>query len=218
MLAHVEITEESEEFQNAITLYTESFLPIERIPVESIVSMLKEDKNYHMYVTKIKDVTVGFSLLYVFGDLKIGFLAYMAVDQKYRGKNIGSQIFYHVFEECKKLIDTPIGLLMEIQRSDVGNVEEATKRKKRISFYSRLGANLLKDVNHFLIPQQGYDNLELVHLMIKPYGEMHSLTKKQVLEYINSIYKKIYRYDKEDVIKKIEKNMPLKIDLVSIEQ
>jgi hypothetical protein len=108
-----------------------------------------------------------------------------------------------------------IGLVIEIQRENVPNLQEReiNGRKNRIRFYMKMGAKILERVNYFLPPIQYGTEPEEMYLMIKPLDEIHYLPKESVLQYIEAIYSTIYQYQAKDLLDTISQQLPSKIIL-----
>jgi len=81
----------SNEFDQVLNIYSVSFPPVETKPVEKILDLLKGD-DYHLYIAMEKSKVLGFSLLYVFNDLKIGLLDYTQ-SQFFKDKISENQMF-----------------------------------------------------------------------------------------------------------------------------
>lgn len=204
---------DSLEFKLSMDIYKCSFPSNETRPVKNVIEMLKNDTNYHLYISLNDNSVVGVSLLYIFRSLRIGLLDYMAVLPDYQGRGTGKELFNFTFEKFSYVVPNGIGLLMEIQREKVVDPLEGTVRKNRIRFYNRLGAKLLDGVNYLLPPMQDGIEAEELYLMIKPIEEIHYLRKESVVQYIKTIYTTIYQYTDSDLLDKISRKLPEKIML-----
>ncbi|PWU80618.1 MAG: hypothetical protein DLM72_11270 [Candidatus Nitrosopolaris wilkensis] len=56
---------DSFEFEQSLDIYKSSFPSNGTRPVERVVVMLKNDKNYHLYTSVINNSVVGISLMYI---------------------------------------------------------------------------------------------------------------------------------------------------------
>lgn len=188
------------EFKKSLDIYKSSFPSNETRPVEKVVKMLKDDKDYHLFIAfDNSNSVVGISLLYAFKSLHIGLLDYMAVDPNYQRKGIGRELFRFTLQDLSSLNPLVIGLIMEIQKEDVPDPEDSRMRKDRIRFYSQLGAKVLDGIN-YLLPSQNRGKPEEMYLMIVPFKEIHSLPKRSVIQYVNAIYSTIYQYENKDLL------------------
>lgn len=205
----------SKEFEQALHIYSTSFPAVETKPIEKVVHMLKNDENYHLYVVTENNIVVGFSLMYVFRDLDAGLLDYMAVIPERRGSGLGKRVFTYTFDQFCSILKSPLGLLLEIQNETSDNLPDQIKRKRRILFYTKLGAKLLNGVNYLIPPQHG-DKPEETYLMIAVAQKIKSFSHDLVTQFINAIYKRVYDYQKNDLIEKIVQTMPKTIDLTEL--
>lgn len=166
-------------------LYTASFPSAQIRPIEIITKMLELDPNYHLFGVRIHNSIVGFSLLYTFNDLKFAFLDYLAIDRKYRGCGIGSELFRYILNSCCTLMENHIGLIFEVQRGG-SNSSEPDKngiRQRRILFYTRFGAKIFEGL-HYLLPNAHGGEPEDMYLMMVPNLDIPYITKNSVIRII----------------------------------
>jgi len=206
---------DSLEFKQSLEIYKSSFPSNETRSIEKVVAMLKDDRDYHLFIAKNNSFVVGISLLYVFRSLNIVLLDYMAVSPNYQRRGIGKDLFTYTLQWCSSQIVNIIGLLMEIQKENVPDLHESLIRKNRISFYARLGAKVLDGVN-YLLPSQDNGEPEEMYLMIAPLTELHSLPKCSVIQYVSMIYSTIYQYKDNDLLNITFSHLPTTIMLRDI--
>jgi ribosomal protein S18 acetylase RimI-like enzyme len=216
MIAEEEIQHfDTSEFKESLKLYESSFPPNETRPVGKVVEMLKNDENYHLYISLDHNEVVGISLMYAFRSLSIGLLDYLAVDPDYRGSGIGKKLFKFTLEKFKSNTANGVGILIEVQRENVVDVREKNLRERRIWFYTRIGAKIMDGVNYILPPIHDGSSSEEMYLMIRPLGELHWLSKESVLRYIQAIYSTIYQYQEKDLLSIISQKLPARINMVN---
>jgi ribosomal protein S18 acetylase RimI-like enzyme len=204
------------EFKKSLIIYQSSFPPNETRPIEKVVEMLKDDKNYHLLIALNNDSVLGISLLYMFKNLKLGFLDYMAVSPNHQRKGIGTELFKYTIKKCYSELSDVNGLLLEVQKENISDLKESRKRKDRIRLYTRLGVKLLNGVN-YLLPSQNDGNLEEMYLMIKPLAAINSLSKLTVFQYVDALYSKIYQYENSnDLLTKVFKNIPTTVNICDL--
>jgi Acetyltransferase (GNAT) domain len=110
---------------------------------------------------------IGISLLYIFDNLKMALLDYMAVTPNFQRRGIGRKLFEFTNNEFNRCIPDNIGMFLEVPKENVFDPDELLKRKRRIQFYSSLGVKVLKSVNYLLPIQVNGDTAEEMYLMIK---------------------------------------------------
>ena len=142
------------EFEELRNIYVSTF-PLENAKqldtyINHIHDMLKNDNRYHLYGTLEKRSMIGISLLYVFENLKMALLDYMAVTPNFQRRGIGRKLFEFTNNEFNRLIPDDMGLLLEVPKENISDPNEWLKRKKRIQFYSNFGVKVLKGVNYLL--------------------------------------------------------------------
>jgi GNAT superfamily N-acetyltransferase len=115
-----------------------------------VIEMLRNDKNYYLFISIHNESVIGISLMYTFTYLKIGLLDYIAVTPDYQGKGIGKMLFKFSLHKLEKLVSNVNGLLIEVQRENLSNSLEDIARKNRIRFYMGLGAKIVVGVDYLL--------------------------------------------------------------------
>jgi GNAT superfamily N-acetyltransferase len=211
-LTHIE----SEELRS---IYVSTF-PLENakqldIYTNHILNMLRNDKRYHLYVAIEGRAMIGISLLYIFENLKMALLDYMAITPDFQRHGIGRKLFEFTNNEFNRFIPNNIGMLLEVPKENVFDPDEFLRRKRRLQFYSRLGVKVLKGVNYLLPIQVNGDAAEEMYLMIKPSKNITSISKKSIVNFIDSVYTDVYDYRKDDLLSKTSANLP---DVINIEE
>jgi GNAT superfamily N-acetyltransferase len=204
------------EFKQSLNLYQSSFPPNETRSIEKVITMLKDDENYHLFIAQDNSSVIGISLLYIFKKLKVALLDYMAVSTRYQRKGIGKALFEFTIKKCSCYVSGIIGLLIEVQKENGANLKENNRRKRRIKFYTQLGVKVLNGVN-YLLPSQNEGNLEEMYLMMRPLVKIDSLSKVFVFRYISAIYSTIYKYENNDLLAKLFGTMPTIVHLRDLE-
>jgi GNAT superfamily N-acetyltransferase len=206
----------SPQFAESIRLYEHSFPPYETRATEKIKEMLRCDNNYHLFASLgIDNKVIGISLMYTFKDLGFGLLDYMAVTPDCQNKGIGTEIFKFTLDEFKSHIPNGIGLLLEIQKENIPDLEETERKKrvKRINFYKQLGVKNLEGVNYLLPPLQPNSQTEEMYMMIRPVMKTLYLSKESTTGVIDAIYSRIYEYKDGNLLDTVVHRIPEKIFL-----
>ncbi|MFY9964594.1 MAG: GNAT family N-acetyltransferase [Nitrososphaeraceae archaeon] len=205
-----------EEFEELRNIYLSTF-PLKNAKqldgyVNHIYDMLRYDNRYHLYAALEGRSMIGISLLYVFENLKMALLDYMAITPNFQRGGIGKKLFEFTDNKFNHLIPDNIGMLLEVPKETVSDLDERLRRKRRIQFYSRLGVKVLRGVN-YLLPIQIDGDVEEMYLMIKLSKNITWIPKKSIANFINSIYSDLYEYRKSDLLDKTIDNLPDHIDI-----
>jgi GNAT superfamily N-acetyltransferase len=205
-----------EEFEELRNIYLSTF-PLKNAKqldgyVNHIYDMLRCDNRYHLYAALEDRSMIGISLLYVFENLKMALLDYMAISPNFQLGGIGRKLFEFTDNKFNHLIPDNIGMLLEVPKETVSDLNERLRRKRRIQFYSRLGVKVLRGVN-YLLPIQIDGDVEEMYLMIKLSKNITWIPKKSIANFINSIYSDLYEYRKSDLLDKTIDNLPDHIDI-----
>jgi GNAT superfamily N-acetyltransferase len=207
------------DFEELRNIYVSTF-PLENakqldIYFNHIYDMLRNDYRYHLYAAVEDRSIIGISLLYIFEYLKMALLDYMAVMPNFQRLGIGRKLFEFTNNELNRFIPDNIGMLLEVPKENVSDPDEWLRRKRRIQFYSTLGVKVLKSVN-YLLPIQIDGDVEEMYLMIKLSKNITWISKKSIVDFINSVYTDVYEYRRTDLLSKTIANLPDVIDVVEL--
>ena len=148
--------------------------------------------------------------MYHFNKSDFVFLDYMAVIEKFRNHKIGSSFFTFLIE---KVVAAEKYLLLEVENYLFGNNIE--QRKKRINFYIRNGAYLLKDTPYVLPSLDNTQPTEM-SLMIAPKYKTMLLGKPEIEIIFKLLYLELYEKTESDtLLHSILKSIPDKVTLIN---
>lgn len=194
-------------FAEAIQIYLESFPSNERQPLPVIKKRI-EDGRAKLYVGFHNKEIVCIALLYHFNKSDFVFLDYMAVAEKFRNHKIGSGFFSFLIE---KVVSAEKYLLLEVEDYLYGNNTE--QRKKRINFYIRNGAYILKDTP-YLLPSLDNTLPTEMSLMIAPKYKSSQLKKNEIEIIFKLLYFELYGKNESDIqLHSIIKKIPDQVTL-----
>jgi hypothetical protein len=182
-------------FEKAIYIYNESFPPNEKQPL-SIIKKRITDTTSSLFVGLLNDKVVCMALLLDCKDLEFVLLDYIAVEKEYRNNKIG-------INSINKY------MIIETENHLFGNNKEL--RKKRINFYIRNGAFLLKEIPYILPSLDGTFPTEML-LMVSPKYRKDFIEFEIIEKLILHLFKKVYgKNETDDLLISILKNTPKKI-------
>jgi GNAT superfamily N-acetyltransferase len=209
------------DFEELRNIYVSTF-PLENakqldIYINHIYDMLRNDYRYHLYAAVEDRSIIGISLLYIFEYLKMALLDYMAVMPNFQRLGIGRKLFEFTNNELNRFMPDNIGMLLEVPKENVSDPDEWLRRKRRIQFYSTLGVKVLKSVN-YLLPIQIDGDVEEMYLMIKLSKNITWISKKSIVDFINSVYTDVYEYRRTDLLSKTIANLPDVIDIEELKE
>ena len=192
-------------------LYMNSFPAVERRPIEKINETIKNDENCHLYLVKQDNLVIGFAIVHELPNEKVSLLDYMVIKDSFQRRGIGSKLLQHCIESMKSR--NLLGLLLEIQLDDVDDSDEQKIRKDRIRFYKKFGAKTFENVEYFIPPQSG-NIAEKLYLMIIPFNELDSFSKKTVESFVRKMHLDIYQSKRIDLIEKTVQSLSDTIKLI----
>jgi GNAT superfamily N-acetyltransferase len=200
--------------RQALALYESAFPPAERVPVEGIIDSIRQrgsasgtDGCIPHFFTVVQDSrALGLAFYGYFRHTRLGFLYYLAVQPDLRGRGLGAWLLRKALEMLPQDAaatggEPPRGLVWEVERPvDASTPADRDMRQRRINFYERSGALLMKGLD-FLAPPLG-ENLPAVmyHVMFLPApGFAEDLSARPFLtDILDTILLNGYGVDKED--------------------
>lgn len=200
-------------FEKALAIYDESFPSNEKHPL-SLIKKRVTEKTSSLHVGLLNDKVVCMALLWDFNDLEFVLLDYMAVDKEHRNNKIGAIFFKYlsdIIKTCNKYI------IIEAENYLFGNNKEV--RKKRINFYLKNGAFMLRDIP-YILPSLDETVPTEMSLMISPRFKKDYMNFEKIEKLIKSLYINLYgKTENDTLLISILKNTPKKIsqnnDLIS---
>lgn len=177
-------------FAGAIEIYTESFSPDSR----QLVSLLKEridSGTSCLYVGYIPKEVVFIAVLWPLKNTEFILLDYIATQKRFRSQGIGSAFMKELYQELR---DSEKFLLIEVENPEKGERKE--QKERRLAFYQRLGAKIMKGVRYLLPALDGSISIptEMLLLMFPEYKQK-TIAAKVVKEAISQIYQQLYSTD-----------------------
>jgi GNAT superfamily N-acetyltransferase len=182
------------QFTQAIDIYTQSIPATGRQPVDTIKERINSGKEY-LYVGVKDDQVSMMALIYPLADTQFVLLDYLAVKDEHRKHGIGSEFLKKITEITglkNKLF------LCEVDDPKIGSEQEQETRQRRVYFYRKNGAKILKHVHYVLPPLQGNTPTDMILLVISKNDRMVWIAGDAVKEAIVQIYRELYGRDETD--------------------
>jgi GNAT superfamily N-acetyltransferase len=161
-----------------LDLYEISFSPHEKILVSSFLRNLKQKEQNPDHQTcflaaldELQEL-VGMVYYELFSNPKAGLLWYLAISPNRRGSGLGAQFYQEIARRvqvagCQMLI-------FEVEKPELMSTDEEQRiASRRIQFYQRQGARLLKGIDYVQMvgPPQPPTPM---HLMIQLFTDLHA--------------------------------------------
>jgi GNAT superfamily N-acetyltransferase len=196
------------EFGAAMEIYRLSFPENESQPVDKIEARVKAGLS-DMIVGEKDGKVVFMALLYPLRGTDFILLDYIATAQDYRNQGIGAEFLNNIINSNKA--DGKY-LILEVDDPRFG--ENKVERQRRVGFYQRLGAKIMKDVQYFLPPFSSDVPTEMI-LMMLPAPKGMIIEGAVVRNMIQKIYKELYDRGPDDrLLKSIVGDIPEEVELV----
>jgi len=203
---------------------------IKEIKIVNTKRILSKDYYFTIFCVKNKKnpkLIIGFSILYFFKSINIGFLSYIVINEKYRNKGIGTKLLlkikdYFIEIANKHNFKKPIGFFYEIEMYNQPKYNK-TKLKEifaRYRFYHRLNQKIV-DIPYFQPPISLFDKKIPMLLMLFRFDNFNFVDYEIIKNVIKIIYRIVYKKSKKKIMQFINvlnlENLPGKIKLKSLE-
>jgi GNAT superfamily N-acetyltransferase len=168
----------------------ESFPPEERDPCPVLIRSIQKGRSI-LYTASEKNNIIGFTTLTPLRETGIYLMEYLAVDKSSRNRGIGGKILQFIKKDLNAPTDT--GLILEVERPDEVTGAEREIRQRRIGFYLRNGARMVRDGGVYRMPNLCGDGSLPMHLMWMPMEEGRRLPADlTLLQLISLIFTETY--------------------------
>jgi hypothetical protein len=182
------------QFTQAATIYTESIPASERQVLDTIKERITSGKE-KLYVGE-KDGEVSLmALLYPLEDTQFVLLDYLAVKEAHRKHGVGSEFLKNIYKITgyrDKLF------LCEVDDPKTGTAQEHETRQRRVYFYRKNGAKILRHVRYVLPPLQGDASTDIILLVISSNNRLLWLAGDAIKEAVVQIYSELYGRGESD--------------------
>ena len=167
-------------FEPLLRLYEEA-LPRRERRSEEYLRSAAASPNHSLIVAENDSGLVGFSLLFFDG---VAVLEYLATAPEVRGQGLGARLYREVRKDAG---DRP--MLLEVEAVDPGTPGHEL-RARRIEFYRRLGARLLRGLD-FILPLAGEGAPPPMRLLVDNFDGT-AVPKDVVAKWLRENYIRVY--------------------------
>jgi GNAT superfamily N-acetyltransferase len=200
-----DVTQKS--FDDAMVIYTQAIPPAERQSIDTIKENIQSSKE-QLYMGTIDGKVALMALFYPLDGTQFVLLDYMAVKPEYRKHGLGSEFLKNIYRIT--------GLknrffLIEVEDPKTGPDQETKQR--RVYFYRKNGAKILKQVRYVLPPLQGNTPTDMI-LLVMAQNRPVWLSGQAIKDTIRQIYIELYHRDESDsLLASFIDKVPKRVDL-----
>jgi hypothetical protein len=197
----------SKEFEEALNIYLEAIPSAERQRIDTIKQRISEGKE-RLFVGLSGGEVALMVLLYPLEGSQFVLLDYMAVKPEYRKHGLGSEFLKNI----NKITGLKNKLyLMEVEDPKTGPDQETKQR--RVYFYRKNGAKILKHVSYVLPALQGNTPTDMV-LLVMAQNRPVWLSGDAIKAAIRQIYSELYHRDESDsLLRSFIDKVPERVEL-----
>jgi ribosomal protein S18 acetylase RimI-like enzyme len=175
-------------------------------------------RGYHFLAAMVKGVPVGFITLTHVPAENLGFVGYIVVNEKYRGRHIGRSLIESAIEALDKDAVKAgkmgcKGVLFEVETVDLAeNENDKVIRQKRIEYFENLGAGILP-VDYWQPPMRRNEPGVKLHLMY--YSKEKAIPQKaELVGFLKAVYDVIYASDEVSISDAVKKYREMSLNSV----
>ncbi len=184
----------TQEFNAAMNIYSESFPATERQSTDTIKERVGNGKE-KLFIQTVEGTVALMALLYPLEGTEFVLLDYMAVKEEYRNSGIGSELLQNIYSITgwkNKLF------IVEVEDPKNGTDQEQATKQRRVYFYRKNGAKILKHMQYLLPPLQGNSPIAMTLLVISQNKRLVWLSGEAIKDVIVKIYEDLYCRDVDD--------------------
>jgi ribosomal protein S18 acetylase RimI-like enzyme len=147
-----------------LALYERAFPPEERVPPEEHLQELRPGSQATLLAAEDEaEKLVGLARYDLYEHA--AYLYYLAVDEAVRSLGVGSAMYREILRQLAEGAPGLAAMVFEVERPD--HAADAELAERRIRFYQRLGAGLLRGI-HYVQEIPGQPPVPM-HLMVHPF-------------------------------------------------
>jgi GNAT superfamily N-acetyltransferase len=184
----------TQEFNAAMNIYSESIPATERQSTDTIKERVGNGKE-KLFIQTVEGTVALMALLYPLEGTEFVLLDYIAVKEEYRKSGIGSEFLQNIYSITSwknKLF------IVEVEDPKNGTDQEQATKQRRVYFYRKNGAKIIKHVRYVLPPLQGNSPIAMTLLVISQNHRLVWLSGEAIKDVIVKIYEELYCRDVDD--------------------
>jgi ribosomal protein S18 acetylase RimI-like enzyme len=161
-----------------LDLYETAFPPDERVLVSFILKVLKDKalgqaQQYHLLAALDAKTLIGMAMYELFLSSCVALLWCLAIAPDERSRGWGGQLYEKILEQLNR---TNAAMLIEVEiPEEMHSDQERQLAQRRIEFYRRQGARVLRGVRYMQYVGQHQPPIPM-HVMVHPFQPMNPQT------------------------------------------
>lgn len=188
------ITALDQRFEALCAIYCGSIALREQKSKADLAAMVSKP-NYRLLLAEDDHSLVGFSIVFVADGESFGLLEYMAVDKSHRGGGLGSELFEETVAAMYRSHGA-IPILLEVD-SDREPSPDQVQRRRRQSFYRRLGCRRIADCA-YVLPLPGENAPPEMDLFVYVSEPAPTIRRAELERWLKLIYRDVYGCSADD--------------------
>lgn len=182
------------DFDALFAIYKTSLPVSEQKPVHQLRAMLERD-DYLFLILCVAQQIQGFAIAYVSKQSPFYLLEYMAIDPSQRNLGYGAQLYQALREQVNSVFGGARAAMIEVDSPDELSSDQ-TLRRRRVDFYRRCGAVVVKGLDYLLPLDTGEPPPAMWLMLHMPCTELPGPT--MLCEWLADIFDKVYRQPADD--------------------
>ncbi|MGE5818692.1 MAG: GNAT family N-acetyltransferase [Deltaproteobacteria bacterium] len=181
-------------FEALYAIYRDSIKVREQKSREQLAAMVSRP-DYRFLLVQDGDSVVGFSASFVTVGESFCLLEYMAVDKRYRGRGIGSELFKETGHAIHR-VHGAFPILLEVD-SDREPCADQKLRRRRQYFYRSLGCRRIAGCA-YMLPLPGEEPPPEMDLFVQVPQPATTIRRASLQRWLKVIYQEVYGCSADD--------------------
>jgi GNAT superfamily N-acetyltransferase len=176
--------------EDLYAMYCEA-IPVREQKSESELCAMVARPDYRFLLAQEGPTVVGFSISFVPVDESLCLLEYMAIDERYRNRGLGRQLFQETARAVQKEY-----IVVEVDSDREASADNET-RKRRLNFYQQLGCRRIEGCS-YILPLPGEGPPPEMDLLVRAPDATTTIPQAKLRSWLEVIYADVYRCAKDD--------------------
>jgi ribosomal protein S18 acetylase RimI-like enzyme len=182
-------------FSEVYRIYRES-IPDREQKSRPAMERLVASSQYRTWAAIDHGQVVGMAVFFAPAGESFALLEYMAVDPRYRNRGVGGILFRSTLDSLRRRRPETV-LILEVDSDLDTSAQDREIRRRRKSFYRRLGCRVIKGCD-YLLPLPGKGEPPRMELMAHPTARESPIPRRELEQWLRSIYRDVYSCSEND--------------------
>lgn len=181
-------------FDALYAIYRESIAPREQKPKAELAAMVSKPE-YRFFAAQEGERMAGFSIALFMTAEGFCLLEYLAVDETFRRRGLGSELFQQTINVIREQAGA-IPILLEVDSDREPGPDQDIRRRRR-DFYRRLGCRRIANCA-YILPLAGWSPVPKMDLFVHVVDPAAAIQRSTLQRWLQVIYRDAYKCSADD--------------------